>query len=405
MDLVGVFGRSHPLWVHLPIGIILVGLLLYWRSWFGMQADRRLLTFIFGAGAVTAILSCISGYTLSLSGAEDDAVVTHRNSALFLALLAIIFWWMFRSGTDRKIVSGFSVVLAIMLSLTGHQGGTLTHGEGFLWNDGSESKSPRKALANVDEAAVYPDIIDPILQDKCVSCHGPRKQKGKLRLDDLTAILKGGKNGAAVVAGNTDKSKMLYRIMLPPDDEDHMPPKDKGQLTRAEVSLIKWWIAKGASPGLKVKELQPDAGIRAALTALSSTRSDETAEDLDAILPEVGKADDAAVEQLRKAGAVVTPVAQGSNLLYVNLINCSNINDTLLTSLRKIAGQLYWLKAEGPGVNDKLVATLPEYKQLKKLSLANAKITEASRKVLGSMKNLEKINLYGTALDSSGPKQ
>lgn len=404
MDVVGVFGRSHPLWVHLPIGIILVGLLLYWRSWFGMQADKKLLTFIFGAGAVTAILSCASGYTLSLSGAEDDAVETHRNSALFLALLSVVMWSLVRSGTDKKIINGMSLVLAIMLTLTGHQGGELTHGDGFLWNVASETKSPRKALANVDEAAVYLDIIAPILRDKCVSCHGPRKQKGKLRLDDLAAIMKGGKNGAAVVAGNTDKSKMLYRIMLPPDDEDHMPPKEKGQLTKDEISLIKWWIAKGASPGMKVKDLQPDAAIRAALTSLGG-QSDETGPVTGPALPEVDKANDAVVESLRKAGAIVAPVAQGSNLLYVNLINCNDVNDSLLNDLQKLSGQLYWLKAEGPGVTDKLVGALSECKQLRKLSLANAKITEASSKVLGSMKNLEKVNLYGTSLDSSGLKQ
>jgi hypothetical protein len=215
--------------------------------------------------------------------------------------------------------------------------------------------------------------------------------------------MKGGKNGAALVAGNTDKSKLLFRITLPPDDEDHMPPKDKGQLTVSEVALIKWWISTGASASAKVKDLKQDAAVKTALASLASGNNEvpvtETA------LPEVAAADTASIAALRKAGAVVAPVASGSNLLYVSLINCTVVDDKLVNAMKTISPQLYWLKAEGPMVNDTLVAVLPNCKQLRQLSLAHASVTEASRKVLESMKELERVNLYGTALDSSGLQQ
>ena len=100
---------------------------------------------------------------------------------------------------------------------------------------------------------VYSDIIQPILQEKCYSCHGPRKQKAKLRLDGKDNILRGGKDGKVVEAKLNEKPEMLRRILLPPDDEDHMPPKEKGQLSERQVMLIRWWLEKGADFNVKGK--------------------------------------------------------------------------------------------------------------------------------------------------------
>jgi len=65
------------------------------------------------------------------------------------------------------------------------------------------------------------------LSHYCESCHGPEKQKGKLRLDSLEALMKGGENGPVVVAGNPKKSPLVARVLLPATDDDHMPPEGK----------------------------------------------------------------------------------------------------------------------------------------------------------------------------------
>ena len=60
--------------------------------------------------------------------------------------------------------------------------------------------------------------------------------------------MKGGEDGAVVVAGDPKKS-VLYRVLtLPKGHEDHMPPAKKAQLTDDEIAKIKAWIEKGA-PG------------------------------------------------------------------------------------------------------------------------------------------------------------
>jgi hypothetical protein len=81
-----------------------------------------------------------------------------------------------------------------------------------------------------------------LLAERCASCHGAKKQKGKLRVDSLAALKRGGKEGAAVVPGRPDASLLLKRVRLPLNDDDHMPPKTKPQLTPREVQVLSDWI-------------------------------------------------------------------------------------------------------------------------------------------------------------------
>src|SRR5205814_10687134 len=88
--------------------------------------------------------------------------------------------------------------------------------------------------------------IQPILQQNCIKCHGPEKQKGKLRLDSKEAAMKGGKDGLVIVAGEADKSEMYRRITLPKGNDDVMP-NEGDTLTKAQTDLIRDWINQGAT--------------------------------------------------------------------------------------------------------------------------------------------------------------
>ena len=176
-----------------------------------------------------------------------------------------------------------------------------------------------------------------------------------------------------------------------------MPPKEKGQLTGNQIALIKWWVQKGASFSASVNELAPDANIQPALNTLMQKNDKELISP--ASLPSVETAPDQPVRLLQTKGAIVIPIAQGSNLLNVNLINCTEITDSMLNALAAIAPQLYWLKAEGPLVTDKLISTIAEAKNLKRISLAGSRITPLSQPILDQLKQLELVNLYQTTLD------
>src|SRR5262245_28746575 len=91
--------------------------------------------------------------------------------------------------------------------------------------------------------------IRPILAENCFACHGPDKNKRKagLRLDrveEATSKLESGDR--AIVPGDVEQSKLL-KLITAQDEEDRMPPQKSGkQLTKAQINLLRDWIAQGA---------------------------------------------------------------------------------------------------------------------------------------------------------------
>ena len=104
--------------------------------------------------------------------------------------------------------------------------------------------------AGAADKDLYKDLVAPLMESKCTGCHGDKKAKGKLKLNSHAAILKGGEDGKVVTPGQPDKSSLYKNLTLPLSDEDHMPPEDKPQPSKAEVALIRWWIEKGAPESL-----------------------------------------------------------------------------------------------------------------------------------------------------------
>ena len=82
--------------------------------------------------------------------------------------------------------------------------------------------------------------IRPLLQERCIECHGDKKQKGELRLDAKVHAFKGGHDGPAILAGKADASPLFLRVTST-DEDERMPPKGD-PLTSAQISLIREWI-------------------------------------------------------------------------------------------------------------------------------------------------------------------
>ena len=96
--------------------------------------------------------------------------------------------------------------------------------------------------------------IRPLLAENCFKCHGPEKQKGKLRLDSLAAILMGGDEGPAIVVGDPGKS-LLIKAVNYGDDELKMPPSKK--LSREQIASLTEWIKMGAPWGVGGEKVAP----------------------------------------------------------------------------------------------------------------------------------------------------
>ncbi len=107
------------------------------------------------------------------------------------------------------------------------------------------------AVSETKPAAIdKPDFdqhIKPLLEAACVHCHSAKEHKGDLQLTSLDEAIKGGENGAALVPGNSAKSKLYTTTVLAADDDDVMPPKKEGLLAKEQSELLMKWIDQGAS--------------------------------------------------------------------------------------------------------------------------------------------------------------
>ena len=68
-------------------------------------------------------------------------------------------------------------------------------------------------VVGADSTVDFKRDIKPILDESCVSCHGPQKQKGALRLDAREAAMKGGTTGVSIVPGKGNASLLVQRVL------------------------------------------------------------------------------------------------------------------------------------------------------------------------------------------------
>src|SRR5580658_7810727 len=142
-----LIGRLHPLLVHLPIGILLLAIFLETlsarASYAGLKpaADLSLLI-----GACSAVLSCCTGWLLSQTGDYDAGlVVVHQWLAISLTVVSIGLYFVLRRRSMGWRGGALMTVVLLLLILTGHWGGSLTHGPGYL-TEGLGAEPPQPTL-------------------------------------------------------------------------------------------------------------------------------------------------------------------------------------------------------------------------------------------------------------------
>ncbi len=404
--IITFISHFHPVLVHLPIGILLVAILFHWLSrkekYAALAAAIPIAYFV---GALTAIASCITGYLLSGTGEYDETTLSLHQWMGILVAFSSSAGYLFSRNNNALQLKWVSILLLLLLTVTGHLGGTLTHGEGYLWKtetaDKKDSAHTIKIIANAQEAIVYKDIIQPMLQTKCYNCHAATKQKGGLRLDSEQWILKGGKNGKVLVAGSLDSSEVYKRIILDPLEEKHMPPKGKQQLSEQELLLMKWWIGSGADFIKKSSQLQQTALVKAALSALEKAPSVATKR-ADVPEAEVKKANEKTIDVLRKSSVTVFEISANSNWLSASFVNCKKWNSEIEKQLSELKEQLIWLKIPNAQLAASSWKTIAQLTNLRRLSAEHSNITDPDLIQLQSLNQLQYLNLVDTKITAKG---
>ena len=173
------------------------------------------------------------------------------------------------------------------------------------------------------------------------------------------------------------KSELIFRITLPKDDEEAMPPLEDeahyNPVTEQELSVLKSWIKLGASFDAIINDLD-EAGKKAAEHVLNNLPEKKLSATALLIpkLPEVSPADTSAIEKLRDSGLLVMPIAQNTNALYVNAsYQGKSFNDESIELLQPIAPQLLWLNVARTAITDKATESLSNFSLLERLHAEN----------------------------------
>ncbi len=118
------------------------------------------------------------------------------------------------------------------------------------------------AMAAVD----FDTQVKPLLESACLSCHGPARVYGDLRVDSAEAIRK------VLVPGDPDKSALVRRAAIPPEQTGSMPPGGPA-LKPAQIAMLRAWVAEGANwpagakLGARAPKRKDDASLAADLHA------------------------------------------------------------------------------------------------------------------------------------------
>ncbi|WEA00637.1 DUF2231 domain-containing protein [Mucilaginibacter sp. SJ] len=406
-------GHLHPLIVHLPIGFILLAwifnILAYSKKYENLSHAGSVTLLI---GFISAVFACVFGYILSRSGDYDLSTLNHHKfSGIMLAAISG-FMYFISTGRVKKemFIPGklFSVLLfglILLLSYSGHQGASLTHGSDYL-SMRILQQEVRDKPASVATAMIYEDVVAPILQQKCARCHQGGKQKGHFSIETLQTLLKGGNTGAAVVAGKPYESELFKRVTLDPGHKDFMPADGNPPLTETEVQIIKWWIEKAnAVDGKMIAQLKYTDNIKPKIGAYLGFNKDTPGQgDEKKNLPGVNQdiplqADTTLVNHLRTKGLMVRIMLQKPLMLDVTLpINSGIKIVNIKNDLTPLAKNIIWLNLSGNNFTDNDLTLLKSFTNLEKLRLEKNPVTDKVSEELVALKHLEAVNLNETKI-------
>ena len=387
-------GRFHPLIVHLPIGLLVLLPLLEVAGVF-RPALREAAAFVLGLAFAACVLAVALGFLLAYGGGEAGPLVTrHLAGGIALTIVVLVCILVrpgWSSGRRSYLYPGLILCMLLALIWTADQGGSLTHGSNYLtqYMPASLKRVVPFSAKAPSSNSFYAHQINPILDANCVSCHGQSKTSGGLRLDSYEALMKGGKDGPVIIAGQPDKSLLLIRVTLPPNDKEFMPAEGKPPLHAEEIAYLRAWIQQGASPtaatltGIATHEREPDIPL-------------QPVGDYTALLPEIQK-----IQQTQGAKLIAVSAKPADGLVLYTVDAASAFDDAQLAQFQKFAPYIVEAELARTAVTDASFDTLKQFTHLRALHLEETHITGSGLAKLAPLAQLTYLNLSGTQVTAT----
>ena len=443
-DFLIPFGPFHMVILHLPIGALTAIWFLEFLLEKNDEKHKNQATGLLHLLLLLSCgLTVVLGLSYEEFGQYGDEIDQHRFWGLIFAgciVATFLSYWIHRKLGKRssKLVYMLALVAAtITMVMTAHQGGELVHGKGFLSKPFKDEKRRTAAPApfadksskeNTAQARIVtqatstsslnapmadvvigkdpidqisapiaaleqtPQVLDPrialfetsqaIFERNCYKCHGATKQKGGYRLDEQHSINLGGKSKLpAIVPGNVEQSELMYRMLLPHDDDDAMPPEEKDTVSPQDIDLVRQWIEAGA--------YWPDEA------ELSAAASDTV---------KTGDADtDQLIEQISRTGVKAEYNAWGDESIRIDLgvVGPGQLNQAI-QQLSGFRNKLTWLDCSELALSSDFFQQLEQCIKLQRLHLNGTDVTDKQLDALSQLADLNYLNLYNTQISDAG---
>ena len=403
-------GAWHPVILHLPIGIMVwIGIQRVWTGWRGKPALGNE-TLLWAVAALTATGSFITGYAWGMAGGYDE---TQLNRHLWAAVaFTVVCWWGWLAQLTHmsgRMKAGTILAGLVSVMLTGHWGGLMVHGDPLAaapWRNDPQRFAQFAEFG--EEINVYAELVHPIMGAKCMICHGPAKQNGKLRLDSFEAIMRGGDNGRVVVPGDDAESDLITVILLPMAHEDHMPPPNRPQITDEELAALVYWVREGATADLMIAKADAPAELLPLLEPTYRLLEDETLQAARLAAEAQARVEQAVRREELAAVLAALPeaLAQGfsfedqtsARLLFSPATHRHVLTSADLVTAREVLRACVDIDLSRLAIDGAVLAELRYASHLQPLNLAGCEVGDELFEHLGSLPELERLSLFGTQI-------
>ena len=401
LEIFEFLGSLHPLVVHLPIGFIILTLLVDILIKTKNNSVKRIITigwfFSFISGGISALFGWFLGdnnYYL------ESQINIHKWSGIAFVILTFLIWILralnFNLNKSIYRISNFAILILILI--TGHYGGEMTHGKGYLIKGLpfiKQKKIPTIFLAkkenSLDSMYVFEDLIYPVFEEKCIACHNKKQAYGGLNMSKYENIIKGGNSGLGIQKGNPYKSLIYKRVSMSQNEANFMPPAGT-PLTFDQVAVLKWWIDNSAKLKTPLTKLRNDKNIRSLVEEnyKLDLREKSYIETLN-----LAPIDENKLEVFKDEKYHWRFLDSEKSLLDVKFIG-KKITRNDIELLSKLKNHIIWLNLSNCQLKDDLISFLPHFPNLTRLRVQKNKLTDKFITHIKDIKNLRELNIYGT---------
>ena len=427
-ELLDFLGSLHPLIVHLPIGIVLLTIAIdvFMRN--KNNSVQRVITMGWFFSFFSGLLAALFGWFLGDNGYYFESQIDiHKWSGIAFVSICFIIWLLryinfrFTKSFNRSV----NLTSIILLTITGHFGGEMTHGQNYLFENlpYTQKKISVTTLSetkrsNNDSLFVYEDLIHPVLEEKCIACHNQNLASGGLNMSSIETMIKGGNSGAGIQNGNPFKSLIYKRVSFPHDHPKFMPPTGV-PLSYDQIATLEWWIDNGAEKQmpvtltrndpktLRLMELQYGLDLREKTYLETLSLSSPSQEDLKLIEgeeyiwrflnPEQSFLDLKFTKKKIEINDLLKVQSIKNNITWLNLADCM-LNDNHLSYISNFPNLTRLKIQKNPLITNKGIEALQKLEHLTELNLYGTRVSNNTLITLGQMKSLKKLFVWNTRI-------